>query len=66
MSRRKDRERASSGFLVRSGVVVSKEDWYAAHQTPEMKKDQQAKVDTWVEEEMAKKEVEGDSQNKDE
>jgi hypothetical protein len=55
MSGRKDRERAESGWIWRDGGLVRKEEWYAAHPTPEMKAETQAKVDDAVAELMAEK-----------
>ena len=48
MSKRKDRERAESGLIHRNGEFVKKEEWYAAHLTPEMRMQRQAGVDKAV------------------
>lgn len=48
MSRRKDRQRAESGIVFRDGKMVSKEDWYRAHPTLEMRREQQAQVDNAI------------------
>jgi len=55
MSRAKDIARARSGIIFRDGSYVNKEDWYAAHPTREMKRQQQANVNAAVAEVMATK-----------
>jgi len=55
MSKAKDRARAQSGIIFRDGKYVNKEEWYAAHPTREMKRQQQARVDEAVAEMMATK-----------
>ena len=62
MSKSHDRERAESGQIFRNqpneaGKLVSKEDWYRANPTPQMRKERQAVVDAAVQDEMLKKEV---------
>ena len=55
MSGRKDSERAESGLIFRDGHLVSKEDWYKAHPTPQMLIEQRAQVKDAVTAEMASK-----------
>lgn len=50
MSKSKDRARAESGLIFRDGHLVRKEEWYAAHPTPEMKRQQQTGVDQYISE----------------
>ena len=57
MSKAKDRARAESGIIFRSGRQYTKEEWYAAHPTLEMRAKAQASVDAFVTETMAKKEI---------
>jgi len=52
MSNRTARARAESGLILRGGHLVDRDEWYAAHPTPEMKRDTQARVDRAVREEM--------------
>ena len=52
MSKRKDRERAESGIIYRDGKLWNKDEWYAAHQTKQMR---QVGVDKAVTEQMASK-----------
>ena len=54
MSRLKDRQRAKSGWVYRSGQLVNKAEYDASHPTREMLAERQAKVDKAVAEEMAK------------
>ena len=49
MSKAKDRARAESGLIFRNGHLVSREDWYKANPTREMRLARQAKVDEGVE-----------------
>lgn len=58
MSKRKDRARAESGLIFRSGHLVNKEEWYKAHPTLEMLAEQQKQVDAAVKQEMLKKNME--------
>lgn len=55
MSRSKDRERAESGLIYRSGSLVNKEQWYAANPTKQMLAERQAVVADAVKQEMAAK-----------
>jgi len=55
MRKAKDRARAKSGIIFRDGSYVSKEEWYAAHPTREMRLQQQVSVDEAVAEMVATK-----------
>lgn len=55
MSKAKDRTRAELGWIFRDGKLVRKEDYYAAHPTPEMLTEQRQTVKSAVKDEMAKK-----------
>uniref|UniRef100_A0A6M3LB71 Uncharacterized protein n=1 Tax=viral metagenome TaxID=1070528 RepID=A0A6M3LB71_9ZZZZ len=63
MSNRKNRERAEAGLIWRNGGLVRKEDWYAAHPTPEMKRQTQREVDTAVAKLMESKRMNEAAQN---
>jgi hypothetical protein len=57
MSKRIDRERAESGMVFRSGRLVNKEEWNAAHPTATQKAETQKSVDAAVEKMMLEKQA---------